>query len=522
MEDRTCPNCKYVFKYPCFLKTHLKTALHCLMTDEEFTKYINDINYLVCGYCKKEFANKRNLERHKNDSKCGKKAQMLELEKKKKIEREQQALQKQEQEQRQQFLSNLFVNLNPDETEFFKNLISKMSGNANIPNQQIQQLPQQPIPQQQPQMQQQQIQQHEPQQIINNGGNIQQANNIENTNSNNVDNSRNLTIINNNTITNHIMPFGYEDVRKISKPEMLRILKSGSNAGLEIIKAVYSKLENKNYFKHNISKNDISILSKAYDFQIYKEKEFADTMFNRCICLLHHLLYLCKDDLEDFEIQDIYSNIEEISTVMRKEIYDNGLQNIISAEIRNLNSSNRASITRYINDLRCNPEVKEEALNIVNEIINLNSQVLKSLKPSITEDEINYHLGDPKKAIALKPKNNIKDFQTKQFEETQFNLYWQERLKEEKEIFDKRENKTIGDIINFGKRCEKIHKRLAIVQERHMALKPGETHIDLKVGSDYEDTITNSESENDVANLDDLHEFDEIFDRMENMENIET
>ena len=510
MEDRTCPSCKYVFKYPCLLKTHLKTALHCLMSEDEFKTYSDNIN-ISCKYCKKIFANKRNLERHKTETKCGKKAQMLEQQRQ---QREQQEQQRQEQEQqrleqereqeqqrqqeemRKQFLDNLFGNLNPDETLFFKNIIAKMPGNKQ-PQQQTQQ------EEQQPNNEEQNINQ-----TVHNEGNInnlqqaQQINNIENHN-----NSRNLTIINNNTINQHIMPFGYEDVRKIPKPEMLRILKSGNNAGLEIIKAVYSKMENKNYFKHNISRNDISILSKAYDFQIYKEKEFADTMFNRCICLLHHILYLCKDDLADFEIQDIYSNIEYISTVMRKEIYENGLQNIISSEIRNLNTFNRTAITKYINELQCNPEVKEEALNIVNEIINLNDKVLKCLKPSISDEEINYHLGDPKKAIALKPENNIKEFQTNQFEESQYNLFWQERLQEEKEFFENHEGKTIGDIINFGKRREKIYKRLETIQERHRELKPTDLTIDLKVGSDYDDT---SSSGDDVANIDDLRNFNEL------------
>lgn len=81
-DDRTCPNCKTVFKYPSTLKTHLKQTYHCKIANDFFIKEqemnpkeevnYEDINNLQCGKCKKIFNNNRAKKRHLIETKCGK------------------------------------------------------------------------------------------------------------------------------------------------------------------------------------------------------------------------------------------------------------------------------------------------------------------------------------------------------------------------------------------------------------------------------------------------------------------
>ena len=91
------------------------------------------------------------------------------------------------------------------------------------------------------------------------------TNNINHTNSHNTTNNNNTnnTIINNNNNINiqYINPFGFEDVRTIPITEMKKILNSGTEAGLHIIKAIYDKIENKNFYKPNLSRPEIACLN---------------------------------------------------------------------------------------------------------------------------------------------------------------------------------------------------------------------------------------------------------------------
>ena len=55
---------------------------------------------------------------------------------------------------------------------------------------------------------------------------------------------------------------------------MLEILKS-PNGAIIAMEKVYSKLENRNFYKQNIGKDNISYLDSNLDIQIYKEKDYT-------------------------------------------------------------------------------------------------------------------------------------------------------------------------------------------------------------------------------------------------------
>ena len=265
---------------------------------------------------------------------------------------------------------------------------------------------------------------------------------------------------------------------------MKKILKSGIQSGLLIIKEIYSQIENKNFYKPNMGKSDIACLNDSFDLTIYKGNQFADVLFDRCITLLHHMLYLCKTELSTMEIQVIYDNIEYIETSMRVEIYEKNLQNIIESEVRNNNASNKSSISKYVKHIKTIAEVKTNANSVVNDIKQLKNNVTKDLQISISDDDFNDALGDSQLYFNLTKDNHNYEFQMKQYQDTDFYSYWTNRIKQEKEYIENKEDKTIGDIVNIYKREENIKMKLDVVGDRHKFLQHGEI-INLDVKSDH-------------------------------------
>jgi hypothetical protein len=309
-------------------------------------------------------------------------------------------------------------------------------------------------------------------------------NQIYNTNNQNTINSNNTinnTIINNNTtIIQHINPFGFEDVRTISIPEMKKILSSGENSGLQIIKAIYNKIENKNFYKPNMSRPEIACLNTDFNLTIYKCKEFCDALFDRCITFLHHMLYLCKNEYSKNAIKKIYDNIEFIETTMRTEIYDKKLQNIVESEFRNNNVDNKDRIKKFIKEIKDKSESKEQSKSLLNNVLSFNNDSKKEYKVSINDEELNKVFGDPKVIIGLNKQEFIDEFHNKYFEDTKFYKFWRDRIKNEITYINKSKTATIGDIKTINYRTTKIELMLNVIKARSELLKRGDL-IDLDV-----------------------------------------
>jgi len=353
-----------------------------------------------------------------------------------------------------------------------------------------------------------------PNQINNNNT----TNNTTNSNNNNIINNDNRIInntINNTTIIQHINPFGFEDVRTIPIPEMKTILNSGDNAGFQIIKAIYNKIENKNFYKPNMSRPEIACLNTDFNLTIYKSKEFCDALFDRCIAFLHHMLHLCKNEYSKNSIKNIYENIEYIETTMRTEIYDKKLQNIIESEFRNNNLDNKDRINKFIKEIKDNIETKEQSKSLINNILLLNDESTNEYKISVTEKEINSALGDPKVLLGINKLELIEEFTFKRFEETKFYKFWIDRIKNETIYINKCKTATIGDIKNLKIRKTKIELMLNIIKARSDNLKPGD-NIDLDVEGFIFEQIDNEEEEDendyivDLGHVRDLEVFQEL------------
>ena len=454
MADRTCPKCKLSFKFPSILRTHMKTSFHCITNSEEVENHIlnnkeeKKIIIFKCKNCNTIFKTNSSLNKHNNVSKCSK--------------------------------SNSNINLttepnssvsNEDIVNFIKKLSPKLAKN-------IEEL----IAKQ----------------------NNQIINNTTNNNDNRIINQTNIK--NNTTIIQHINPFGFEDVRTIPIPEMKLILSSGNNAGLQIIKAIYNKIENKNFYKPNMSRPEIACLNTDFNLTIYKSKEFCDALFDRCISFLHHMLYLCKNEYTKSSIKNIYNNIEYIETTMRTEIYDKKLQNIIESEFRNNNIDNKDRISKFIKGIKYNIETKEQSKLLLNNVLVLNKESGKEYKTTINNDEINRVFGDPKLIIGLNKREFIEEFHFKHFEDTKFYKFWTDRIKNEITYINKCKTATIGDIKNIKIRQTKIELMLNIIKARSDLLKGGDL-IDLDVegfiypeieGDEDNETIDTIESNENI------------------------
>ena len=436
MSDRKCVHCNHLFKYPSYLKNHLKISYHCktisenIKTDNENTNnenIINEVNdtILECIKCNKQFKNKKAKTRHLQETKCGKSQLVI--------------------------TKNIIEELTVEDVENIKSLEEAKSIMKNN--------------------------------ITYKQNNTTNNNNTTiNNNTNNTDNSKNLII--NNTIIQHIMPFRYEDPRDIAIDDMIKILKSGEKAGLEILKLIYNKIENKNFYKNNIGKNNITYLTDNYDVDVCQEDELKKSLFNRSITLLHHMLYICKDKLRVNDIKDIYANIECISGMVRSEIYDNGLKNIMENEIRKHNKNSKDKITNYIKHLNCNPEEKQLALEMVNDMKVENNDVNIEFKQAITMGELNNKLGDPSKSEDLDYNKVYEDFSLKKFDDTSYNKYWKNRIRDEKKYIRSSKKANIRDIVELDKREEKIKMVLNKMEEVHKEFVNGD-NLKVEIPEEY-------------------------------------
>ena len=473
MTDRTCPQCNNVFLFPSKLKRHLEKSYYCKKTDEEINNYFVNIEnnkIIKCKTCSKTFTRQTSFMRHNINSKCGKLQNIKLIAQTKGID------------------TLTLEQIKLLDIDKYKNIKQNINDLTIVNNNTL----------------------------INNNNTLINNNNIVNQTNN---------ITNNTTIIQHINPFGFEDVRTIPIPEMKTILNSGERAGFQIIKAIYNKIENKNFYKPNMSRPEIACLNTDFNLTIYKSREFCDALFDRCIAFLHHMLYLCKNEYSKNSIKNIYENIEYIETTMRTEIYDKQLENIIESEFRNNNIDNKDRIKKFIKDIKDNTETQEQSKSLINNILLLNNDSSKEYKTSITDEDINKLFGDPKVIIGLNKQELREEFHFRRYEETKFYKFWTDRIKNEMAYINKCKTATIGDIKTIKSRTTKIELMLNIIKARADNLKAGDL-INLDVEgftyeTEYDDDNGNGNGGNgnggnidndevasiDVANLRDLEDF---------------
>ena len=439
MSNIICPKCNSTYKYISLLIRHLNSSSRCKTDTEEIVKFSNKINTLIkndkhqklsnknniCNYCKYIFTKKSSLIYHQKKSKCG-------IIQNIKLIAEKQGIDKLTLEQ--------LKLIEPDKY----NEIMR-TNTINIP---------------------------------------QPTNAVTNNHTNSHNTTTNNTIINNNNINiQYINPFGFEDVRTIPITEMKKILKSGTEAGIHIIKAIYDKIENKNFYKPNLSRPEIACLNEDLKLTIYKSKEFADALFDRCIALLHHMLYLCKNEFTNINIKYIYENIEHIETTMRTEIYDKKLNTIIESEFRNNNLDTKDRIKNFIKQIKEDISVKDNSLLQIKNNLDLQNKKNEEYTKLLTMNELNKLFGDPRLILGLRKEEIILNLRTSRFEESIFYKFWIDRLNTIKKYVIENKSK-IGDIININNEETKIMKMLEII-ERKVELYRSAAYINLNINDEF-------------------------------------
>ena len=415
-------NCKKIFPYPSYLKKHLTNSYHCNKTITDIDKYIKDIidnNKLIandttniiealkCKFCKKTYVNNFTLTRHLKESKCSKNTEQIERDKQIAI------LQKQIDDLKNQ-------NSIP--------LQQPVTTTTPIPAQQIQ--------------------------IINHNERI-----INN----------NLTI--NNTIVQHIYPLGYEKLPNVSQEEMVRLLELGDEGVIEIVKLVCEQDENKNFYKINMNKNNISFLSNQYKIDVCQETELKKTLLKQCVILTYQMLIACSPILTSEKIYSINANLQNMSTRMKEEIYENGLKNIIEYELRNNNKITKDKIKKYTKEINDNPTIKEQALVKFNNVLQIKDTTVKSLSPEITLYNINNKLGDPLSLPEMSFEYMYRDFDTKRFEDTTYLKYWTLRMKDELKYIKSQPNVSVCDFTNFEERKNEVESKIELMEMQSIKMR---------------------------------------------------
>ena len=474
MADRTCTNCKHKFKYPNLLKHHFKNSYHCLLTEDEINTFynninnnnnivnnnivnnniINNININKCIKCNKSFDNNKSLNRHHKETKCGKSQQI-----------HQQAASNQVNNQVNNNVTTIISSLSPElqaelqteinkiilqqQAELTKTILQQITNNIPILNPITN-----PI-------------------INNNTTNNNTTNNNDNNhhNTQHTDNSNTLnqnTLNQNITINNHIthiMPFGYERLPNIPQSRMKQLLTLGDEGVIEIVKLVCEQDENKNFYKLNMNKSNISYLNKEYKVNICQESELKEKLLKQCVVLTYQMFVACSPILSNYEIEYINSNLQNISKKMKEEIYDNGLRNIIEYELRNNSKITKDRITKYTEVINSYPEVKQKAISNCIEVLKKKEDNKHKLKPYFTIKRINRRLGDPLEHPDMNEEEAFTNFALNRFEDTKYYKYWIKRIKDETKLINKNPNKTITDIVNLDRRKKSINVKLQYMKE---------------------------------------------------------
>ena len=267
------------------------------------------------------------------------------------------------------------------------------------------------------------------------------------------DNRQITNITNNNIIIQHINPFGHENTDFLSNQEKLNILRSGHTACIKILKIVYNRNENKNFYKVNKKSSTITYLKDTVNnrtntttsntsptittsnntniidisditetdsnslIDVFQHREFRKEIFNNSTTLLYSIMLDCKNDLCFEEQLSLMDNINSIKNDVYNEIFTNslsnlrreigdtvldietkeeinwGIENVISNEIENHNDNNRKKILNYVKHINTEPIVKDLFITKIAKEKRKRNKIKKELNDKSLQNDINSQCG---------------------------------------------------------------------------------------------------------------------------------
>ena len=432
MSTKICMKCKSDFKYTSVLKKHMLTSARCKANIEDVDAYINTLNtkaniIISCNECKKIFNHKNSLIYHNSKSKCSKiQASKEILSSGGKLTIEQIKL-------------------------LYPESINKFVDNFNASNNNITENATDII-------------------IDNTKSKATKAtNNI--TNNNTINNIVNQNITINQPIINIINPFSQETIPNLTFDKMMRLLNTVDKPEIEILKLVYSDIQNNNFFKYNMGKQDVSYLTSNNSIDTVQEEQFRQQILKNGKDLLKTMLLICTKELTIKDLSRIYIRIDNIETMLKEAVYDIDLTNYLYTYFRQHSKNTKKKLTTFVSTINDNPEIKEKFNKTLedNKIIKYRNDTI--LTPNISLSEINKKLGDLTLAKELDFETTVNDFLLKKFEDTSYYKYMKLRIKHEAHFIKTHSNSSLGDHIELNKREKLILDSLDKMKELHTGYK---------------------------------------------------
>lgn len=469
MSDRICGTCGTKFKFPCHLERHLNGTVRC--------KPRQNIIENICQYCNLELSSKYNLTRHQQKCKA-----KLEAETKQENNIQDNAQLLNQLEIAEQ-TSGIKINnidkltkkdldvilLNDYKIKILDSLISEaLTNNEGKPI--LQKIIENArsidissiIPSIKPSTTITQsakalnnILNPTVNNITNNSNTSNTVSNIQNTQNNtiqnntiqNIQNTQN-NVVNNNHLPHIIYPFDYEDISFITDDEKLNILTSYNGVELALEK-IYSKPENRNFFRQNSNKDNISILGKDMKVQIKNLKQFNEQILNKGVLLMERMFYTCKNRLAFSDQLLIWNNIENNRELLGYEYNLVNIMNIIETYFRDPISKD---IFKKFSDKLCREETyRKDKINVIKDLlIELERFNQDKTNVSIDDEFLRQEVWSreekkSKDADSDSLKNNLN---LVRIEETPRFKFFSDMRKEEIEYFDMH-GASIGNIIKY-------------------------------------------------------------------------
>jgi hypothetical protein len=394
MSDRVCGTCGMRFEYPYLLERHINGKRKCKPID-------NSRSNFHCQYCNNNYASKYSINNHQKICKAKIEAEVQ-------VQNNQQSLvynisnintenyvakvlSELSQEDRDiitgnALLMNTFKEIQKTNLQLFNAMVEREYRNNNLQRPQVSSTDNITVSQSANTLNN--ILNPTINNITSNTSNTSNINiQTQNNTLNNIQNIQNIQNTQNNIVNNNlpniIYPFDYEDISFITDDEKLNILTS-SNGVEQALEKIYSKPENRNFYRQNANKDNVSILGKDMKIQIKNLKQFNEQILNKGILLMERMFHSCKNRLSFNDQLLIWNNIEQNRELLAFEHYLVNIINLIETCFRDPISKD---IFKKFSDKLYREEIyRKDKINIIKNLI-IELERFNQDKTNITIDD---------------------------------------------------------------------------------------------------------------------------------------
>jgi hypothetical protein len=301
-----------------------------------------------------------------------------------------------------------------------------------------------------------------PHQTIQNASNVA-INNINTINSNN---TNNIYIVNNVQV---IMPFSYENISFLSKVEIEEILSiDTTDAVFMLMKKIYERHENQNFYKQNQNKKFISILNNKCKLESFEQDSFYKTLFLNGLYQYLRIIYeykeQCKTNInlnnlmkitrQYVELKKNVSNLEK--TKENIELHSR-IENYINTHFGNYNDIARDNNNQLRNESYNDDAIMSYFEDMYNTTREKLEKIESELNPDIKDSDIIKSLGQCKDFDISDETLQIQ-LKTEKFCNSDIKKYYKQRIVLEKSLINK--NPKLGNIFLLNQRIDMYNRKL--------------------------------------------------------------